>query len=63
MSDYARYLSENGGMASCGKGLGVFVGTDPNSTPLGWAFVQIGSPHEIVQEALTQMKLGWAIVS
>lgn len=59
MTSYTAFLSQMGGMASCGKGLGVFVGTDEFACPRGWIFVdKANATPERVQEALDLAKAG-----
>jgi len=56
---YAAHLALNGGMATCGEHLGVFVGEDEGRCPPGWVFVEKGSAtEELVQEALEVAKGG-----
>ncbi|KKM73500.1 hypothetical protein LCGC14_1409960 [marine sediment metagenome] len=58
---YAEYLALNGGMASCGEGLGVMVDSDKwcRNVPAGWIGVSLeDATTEIVQEALEQAKNG-----
>lgn len=55
---YAEYLAKNGGMATCGEHLGVFVGTDEAATPNGWVFVPMPTTPQIVREAIDHAKRG-----
>ncbi len=60
--NYAEYLATYGGMAACGNGLGVFVGTDIKGTPPSWAFIPMGSTVEVIREALSLMsEKGWSV--
>lgn len=52
---YAQYLADNGGMASCGNGLGVMVTPWKNvkHVPSGWVFIPLErATAKNVQEAL-----------
>lgn len=57
-SPYAQMLALTGGMAACGDGLGVYVGTDVRATKPGWVFVEMPTTAECVQEALDVAKAG-----
>lgn len=58
---YAQHLALNGGMASCGEGLGVMVTPRKNMklVPAGWVGVPLEeATTEIVQQALDCAKQG-----
>jgi len=61
MGAYAKYLTERGGLATCGEHLGVMVASREcdKQCPAGWVFVPIEqATEEIVQAALDQALLG-----
>lgn len=58
---YAAMLANNGGMATCGDGLGVFVGDSSANCPPGWVFVdKATATEEVVSLALKEAKRGRA---
>ena len=61
-NDYYKHLSKNGGMCACGDHLGVYVGTDINATPLGWAFIHLNETDpEIVKNTIQEVKRGRSV--
>jgi hypothetical protein len=58
---YAQYLASNGGIANCGRHLGVMVTPRENMkrVPAGWVGIPLEEATEkIVQEALDHAKQG-----